>query len=264
MKTPRYMSGKSIDAVGIIPARWGSSRFPGKPLAMIGDRTMIERVWRRAMKALSRVIIATDDTRIAGEARRFGAEAVMTSPDCPNGTARVLEAYLKAGHGEEIVVDIQGDEPFVDPEVITGTAGLLAGHDSIGIATSATLYSGDYDGLADPNRVKVTVDRLGRAITFSRSVIPYIRDAGHEKWPQLYPYLIHTGLYAFRADRLAGLVEMPPSPLEQCERLEQMRWLGNGEEILVHISRGEHLPSVDTPADIDKAVAALGSVGEID
>lgn len=258
------MSGKNIDAVGIIPARWGSSRFPGKPLAMIGDRTMIERVWRRAMRALPRVIVATDDIRIANEAGRFGAEAVMTSSDCPNGTARVLEAYLKAGNGEEIIVDIQGDEPFIDPEMILGTAALLAGHDDIGIATSATLYKGDYDGLADPNRVKVTVDCQWRAITFSRSVIPYIRDAGYEKWPELYPYLIHTGLYAFRAGHLAGLVEMPPSPLEQCERLEQLRWLENGEDILVHIFRGEHLPSVDTPADIDKAVAALGSVGEID
>ena len=257
------MSG-NIDAVGIIPARWGSSRLPGKPLAMIGGMTMIERVWRRAKRALPRVVIATDDERIATAAERFGAETVMTSPDCPNGTSRVLEAYGKTGRGEKIIVNIQGDEPFVDPDTILGTARLLIDNAEADIATSATLFRGTYDDLAVPNRVKVTVDSRGRAICFSRSVIPFVRGIEPEKWPEMHRYYIHTGLYAYRADALERLVLMPETPLERCERLEQLRWLENGERIMVSLSDSRPHIAVDTAEDLDKAVAALGRFGEID
>lgn len=242
------MSGNT-DIIGIIPARWGSTRFPGKPLAEIGGQTMVERVWRRASEVLPRVVIATDDERIAGEAARIGAEAVMTSAGCVNGTARVLEAYRRLGATEGIVVNVQGDEPFVDPALIGTLAAMLLADPDAGIATSATRYdlSAGWEGLADPNRVKMVTDRRGRALYFSRAVIPYLRsDSAVEPC-----YLIHTGLYAYRASLLPELVESPPTLLEECERLEQLRWLEDGHVIVTALSDEPSLP-IDTPADLER------------
>lgn len=252
------MCGRS-ECVGIIPARWGSSRFPGKPLADIGGQPMIERVWRRAAQVLPRVVIATDDERIIREADRMGAESVMTSADCINGTQRVAEAYSLIGRGEGIVVDIQGDEPMIDPEVIAATARRLIDSHECDIATAAHILASDtpFDRLNDPNRVKMTVSLTGEALCFSRSVIPYLRGIPCEEWPSRHPYLIHTGLYAFRASALGSLAASAPTPLEQCEGLEQLRWLQQGHRISTFIYSGQPAHPIDTPADLTALLACF-------
>ncbi len=248
------------DCIGIIPARWSSSRFPGKPLAEIRGRSMIEHVWRRASQALPRVVIATDDDRIVREAERIGAESVMTSPDCINGTQRVAEAYSIIGRGEGIIVDIQGDEPMIDPAVIAATARRLIDSPQCDIATAAHILAPDatFDHLSDSNRVKMTVSLSGEALYFSRSVIPYLRGVPFEQWAARHPYLIHTGLYAFRAQTLPVIAASQPSPLELCEGLEQLRWLQQGRRIAAYIYSGPSPQPVDTPADLAALLACFG------
>ena len=248
------MCAKLTDVIGIIPARYGSTRFPGKPLAGIAGRPMVEHVWRRASEVLGRVVIATDDSRILDAAVAFGAEAVMTSPDCPDGTRRVLEAYRNIGAAESIIVNIQGDEPLLRSEDIRATARLLVNRPEAHIATLASRFKAEdgFEALFDPNRVKLVTDIHGKALYFSRSIVPYVRGTEWKHWLDAYGnYLIHIGLYAYRADVLPGLAELPESPLEKAEKLEQLRWLWAGYEILTAVTEHAACP-VDTPADLER------------
>lgn len=253
MKTHRYMSYKRTDVIAIIPARYASTRFPGKPLAMIDGMTMIERVYRTAVEAVGRAVVATDDERIRSAVLAFGGEVVMTSPDCPNGTARVAEAYRLLGEPAEIVVDVQGDEPYVLPEQIADVARILTEHPDVGISTLALRFdpSEGFDALFDPNRVKMVRDSEGRALYFSRSIVPYVRDVPWQEWIDKATFYIHVGLYGFRGSELERLVALEPSPLDRAENLEQLRWLYNGYTIRTALTDVRTWP-VDTPEDLER------------
>ena len=242
-----------VKAIGIIPARYASTRFPGKPLADLGGMTVIERVCRQASKALSMVAVATDDERIARAVRAFGGTAVMTSASHRSGTDRVREALDILGSDADVVVNIQGDEPFIAPEQISALVGCFDRPDT-DIATLARPYDPamGIDGLADPNLVKLTMADDGRALYFSRSVIPYVRGCEPGEWLSKTRFLTHVGIYAYRADVLRRITGMPQSSLELAESLEQLRWLQNGLSIRVALT---DLPTVgiDTPAALEAA-----------
>ncbi|MBK6774630.1 MAG: 3-deoxy-manno-octulosonate cytidylyltransferase [Flavobacteriales bacterium] len=238
--------------LGIIPARYASSRLPGKPLVDIGGKSMVQRVWEQASasRSLARVVIATDDDRIAGHVRTFGGEALMTRRDHPSGTDRCHEALMFSGATFDGVVNIQGDEPFVVPAQIDEAAEAL-NEDGVDIATLAQVITDDRD-LDDPGEAKIIVDHRMNALLFSRSPVPYLRNSDGRAHCQQFRYLKHVGLYAYRSDALARIVQLPPSPLELAESLEQLRWLEAGMRIRVGLT--EH-PSfcVDTPADLEEA-----------
>ena len=243
-----------LKVFGIIPARYASKRFPGKPLAMLGDCTMVEWVYRRALKAFDIVVVATDDERIAEEVRRFGGQAVMTSPTHVSGTDRCAEALAliqeKTGIKADVVVNIQGDEPFVDPKLLIRLAECFDDQ-TIQIATVVKPFENTAD-LFNPNNVKVVTTTTRRAVYFSRSPIPYIRDFAQEDWINRHNFFWHLGLYAYRADTLSQLTQLQPSPLEVAESLEQNRWLENGFSIRIIQTEGENI-SVDTPEDLVNA-----------
>lgn len=249
---------KSSDIIAIIPARYASSRFPGKPLADIAGLSMIERVYRAASSAASRVAVATDDERIGQEVKRFGGEAVMTSAYCPNGTARVAEAYRLMGAPAGIIVNVQCDEPFIIPEQISSVARVLQENDDASISTLALRFdpSEGFESLFDPNRVKIALDAERRALYFSRSIVPYVRDYQWQQWIANVTFYIHIGLYAFRGKVLDRLISLPPSPLEQAERLEQLRWLYHGYAIRTALTTTRTYP-IDTPADLDNALKRM-------
>ncbi len=246
-----------MEFIGIIPARYASSRFPGKPLAMIGSMTMIERVYRQASKVLDEVVVATDDSRIADAVEAFGGRAIMTSPDHPSGTDRIYEAYTLSGSGASVIINIQGDEPFIDPRQIEQLKGCFNDTDT-DIATLVRNFdpAAGFEALENPNTPKVVTDSRGRALYFSRSVIPYVRGAAHEEWPLKARYLTHVGIYAYRAEVLAKLVKLPRSPLEIAESLEQLRWLQNGYRIMTAVTDCPTI-GIDTPADLDRAIEYL-------
>lgn len=241
-----------MELLGIIPARFGSSRLPGKPLVDIGGKSMVQRVWERARAAdaLARVVVATDDERIVEHVRSFGGEAVMTRAEHPSGTDRCQEALLLAGGRFDGVVNIQGDEPFVAPEQIGEVAAVLNGT-GVDIATLVQVITDDRE-IDDPGEAKVIVDHAMNAVLFSRAPIPYLRNPDHRPRHQQFRYLKHVGLYAYRTDALARVVRLEPSLLERAESLEQLRWLEAGLRIRVGLT--EH-PSfcVDTPADLEEA-----------
>ena len=290
-----------MNFIGIIPARYASSRFPGKPLAMIGGKPMIQRVYEQAKKALDYVVVATDDERIFDCVTSFGGLAVMTSADHPCGTNRCQEAYercslmvnalidkgelpeelpnVKWNSHQDVVINIQGDEPFIQPEQIEAVKACfeLEGGQ---IATLVKPFS-PQDGLAalrNPNSPKVVIAPLdaaslasssdgisagiiGKAVYFSRSVIPYLRGVKEEDWLQEAerkgkPFYKHIGLYAYRADVLAAITRLPLSPLEQAESLEQLRWIENGYEIRVALTQQLTI-GIDTPDDLMQAEAFL-------
>jgi 3-deoxy-manno-octulosonate cytidylyltransferase (CMP-KDO synthetase) len=238
---------------GIIPARYGSSRFPGKPLAMILGRPMFWHVWSRASACpdLARVVLATDDERILRAARDLGVEAVMTSPDHASGTDRILEAATLLGIGDEaVVVNIQGDEPALDPAMLSELVGPFA-DPAVRVTTLARRLAGvDLEQAGHPDRVKVVWTRQGQAMYFSRLPIPYARD------PERAAYWLHIGLYGFRMSALRRFAELGPSPLEQTEKLEQLRLLENGIPIrVVPTERVCH--GVDRPEDIPAVTQIL-------
>lgn len=248
------------NCIGIIPARYQSSRFPGKPLARLGDMTMIERVTRQASKALDRVIVATDDERIYDEVRRFGGEVVMTSPDHRSGTDRVAEAYRKSGADADVIVNIQGDEPFVEPQQISQLTSLFV-DPTTDIATLVRPFdpARGFEALFDPNLVKVVTAGNGDALYFSRSVIPYVRGTEWQQWLAKTRYLTHVGMYAYRPAVLAEIVNMPQSPLEISESLEQLRWLQAGYRIATAETIYDNI-GIDTPADLEAAIAKLSAI----
>lgn len=225
--------------LAVIPARFASTRLPGKALADLAGTPMVVRVWERVRRAegIDKVLVATDDARIAEVVRARGGEVVMTGP-CVSGTDRVAEAARN--RGARVVVNVQGDEPFVDPTDITRVAAAVS--DGTPIATAAAPL---VEGVEDPARVKVVCDDAGRALYFSRQPIPH---GG--------PWRLHIGLYAFTGAVLEGLAGLPPSPLEKAERLEQLRWLEAGYRIRV-VSVPQVSLSVDTPEDLALARARL-------
>ena len=254
----RYLCGiMSKRSIGIIPARYASSRFPGKPLARLGNMTMIERVVCQASKALDRVIVATDDDRIANEVRRFGGEVIMTSATHRSGTDRVAEAYSSSGAEVDVIVNIQGDEPFVEPEQIKQVIDLFE-NPATDIATLVRPFdpSRGFEALFDPNLVKVVTGNDGKALYFSRSVIPYVRGVEWQKWLDTTRYLTHVGMYAYRPAVLAEIVKLPQSPLEKAESLEQLRWLQAGYSIATAETTYDNI-GIDTPADLESAIAYL-------
>ena len=239
--------------LGVIPARYASSRLPGKPLVDIDGKSMVQRVVEQAKRSsrLAAVVVATDDQRIVDHVQGFGGEAVLTSAAHPSGTDRCREALGILGdtrfHG---VVNIQGDEPFIAPEQINELCDVLA-LPGVGIATLAQVVTEDHD-LNDPGEVLITVDVRMNALYFSRAAIPFLRDPLTAARHAQFRYLKHVGLYAYSTEALVRIVQLPPSSLELAESLEQLRWLENG--IAVRIGLSDH-PSfcVDTPEDLERA-----------
>jgi 3-deoxy-manno-octulosonate cytidylyltransferase (CMP-KDO synthetase) len=243
--------------VGIIPARYASTRLPGKPLSKIHGKTLIEHVHARACAArrLDRVLVATDDERIATVVRGFGGEAVMTSPDHPSGTDRLAEAASTME--AEIVVNIQGDEALLDPAGIDAAVGALLEDPALPMATLSLPLTTGAD-LLDPSVVKVVTDAAGNALYFSRSPIP--RGRGPEGETEAVSRGLarqHVGLYAYRREALARFAGLPRSPLEETEGLEQLRALHHGMRIRVVAMEGESSPAVDTPEDLERVRALL-------
>ncbi len=235
-------------AVGVIPARYRASRFPGKPLAMIAGAPMIQRVWQgaRGAKSLDRLIVATDDARIADVCRGFGAEVALTRADHPSGTDRIAEV---AGQLDcDAVVNVQGDEPLIEGFVIDAVVAALAEDPDLPIAT--LVHAAEPGALADPNRVKVVLDRRGRALYFSRSAIPYPRE-GEPRCLQ------HVGIYAYRREFLLRFPALAPTPAERAEGLEQLRALEHGFAVRCAAIEGWTSAAVDVPADVAIVEARL-------
>ena len=249
----------NLKFIGIIPARYGSTRFPGKPLAMLGGMTVIERVYRQVSKAMDCVVVATDDERIAQTVRGFGGEAVMTSSSHRSGTDRCWEAYINHGGNEDVVINIQGDEPFVQPSQLE-TIMECFDDTATDIATLVRPFprDGKVEALMNPNMAKVVLDINHNARYFSRSVIPYLRGVDCQEWPNKHQYYAHIGLYAYRAKVLEQITRLPQSPLELAESLEQLRWLENGFTIRVGESQVQTI-GIDTPDDLARAEAFLKS-----
>lgn len=243
--------------IGIIPARYASTRFPGKPLADMKGKYMIQRVYEQACKVLDRVCVATDDERIFNAVQSFGGQVVMTSDRHRSGTDRCFEAYTNLGGGEEVVINIQGDEPFIKPEQIDS---LIACFDSpqTQIATLVRPFEATegYEALANPNSPKVVMNERHEALYFSRSIIPYLRGVDPEQWLSQHVYYKHIGMYGYRADVLGEITRLPQSSLELAESLEQLRWLQNGYTVKVGITTQETI-GIDTPADLQKAISLL-------
>lgn len=239
--------------IGIIPARYDSSRFPGKPLALIGGKMMIQRVWERVSSVLENVLVATDDERIMDAVASFGGRAVMTSKEHRSGTDRCNEAYLKAGNGEDVIINIQGDEPFIMPEQIEGVMSCFD-DGSTQIATLVRPFdnSRSYEELEDWTTPKVVVGEDMSALYFSRSVIPFVRGKEREMWAKSHQFYTHVGMYAYRSSVLAEITKLPQSSLEIAESLEQLRWLQNGYKIKVGITNCPTI-GIDTPEDLQKA-----------
>jgi 3-deoxy-manno-octulosonate cytidylyltransferase (CMP-KDO synthetase) len=240
----------------VIPARYASTRLPGKPLADIGGRPMIAHVWRRAVESgADQVVVATDDARVEAAARGFGAEVCVTRTDHQSGTDRIAEvADRYAWADDTIVVNLQGDEPTMPPILLRQVAGALALHHAATVATLATEIRGR-DELFDPSVVKVVADRQGYALYFSRAPIPWHRDSFSDRTgalPAAGRFLRHLGIYAYRVGLLHRFVTWPPAEIEQCEALEQLRALWNGERI--HVGLASQVPGggVDTPADLER------------
>jgi 3-deoxy-manno-octulosonate cytidylyltransferase (CMP-KDO synthetase) len=239
------------EAVGVIPARYASSRLPGKPLVDLAGKPMILRVWERARlaKSLSRVLVATDDERIATVVRKAGGEAVMTSPDLPSGTDRMAAAARSID--AEIFVNIQGDEPLVEPDEIDSVVGILETDPAVSVGTLVKPIT-EAEELKSPNTAKVVVDGDGYALFFSRSPIPFCRDgSGPEDWIRRFGYLKHIGIYGFRKPFLLEFAGWPPGALESVERLEQLRVLERGYRIKTAVTRFEPV-CVDTPEDVER------------
>ncbi len=239
-------------AVGVIPARYAASRFPGKPLAPIAGRPLVQRVWNgvRTAKRLERIVIATDDERIAEVCRGFGAEVAMTAATHPTGTDRIAEAA--AGLDADLVVNIQGDEPLIEGFVIDAVVAALEADPEAAMATIA--HAAEPADVDDPNRVKLVLDARGRALYFSRSRIPYPRQPGART-------LQHVGIYAYRREFLLEFVRLPQTELECSEQLEQLRALEHGHAIRVAVIDGWHSVPVDVPADVALVEAALRGAG---
>jgi 3-deoxy-manno-octulosonate cytidylyltransferase (CMP-KDO synthetase) len=248
---------KSTDGLhftGIIPARYASTRFPGKPLVTIGDKPMIRMVYEQASRSLDVVYVATDDERIYDAVSGFGGRVIMTSPHHQSGTDRCAEAVetieARSGARVDVVVNIQGDEPFIRPEQIDSILACFS-EPAVGIATLIRKAKPGED-IFNPNQPKVIIDISGNAIYFSRAAIPFQRDSDKSDWPKQHTYFKHLGMYAYRKETLKAITLLPRSSLEIAESLEQNRWIENGYKIRTAITTWESI-SIDTPDDLEKA-----------
>ncbi len=244
-----------MSIIGIIPARYASTRFPGKPLVMIDGKTMLQRVVEQSKKAtlLTELVVASDDERIEKHCKEIGVKCIITKADHPSGTDRCQEAYTLSGSKATYIINIQGDEPFLHPEQINSLAKACDG--STELATQMIKCS-NYEMLADMGEVKIALNQHKEALYFSRSIIPFVKNEKPENWHIKHDYYRHVGMYAYRADILEKISKLPVSPLEKAESLEQLRWLENGFKIkCVETTYESHC--VDTPEDIEKVLRLL-------
>jgi 3-deoxy-manno-octulosonate cytidylyltransferase (CMP-KDO synthetase) len=247
-----------LQFAGIIPARYASSRFPGKPLVLIGNKPMIQRVYEQASKALVMVYVATDDRRIFEAVKIFGGKAIMTSPDHMSGTDRCAEAVTtimdETGRNIDVVINIQGDEPFIKPEQIRLLMECF-NDETVELATLVRETAPGED-LFNPNQPKVVLNSKRDAIYFSRAAIPFIRDTEMSNWSMNHIFYKHLGLYAYRTETLRKITALARSPLEIAESLEQNRWIENGFSIRTAVTSWESI-GIDTPDDLEKAKKLL-------
>lgn len=244
-----------MSVLGIIPARYASTRFPGKPLADIHGKTMLERVYTQAKKAslLDEVLVATDDDRISKHAKSLGARVIMTSVEHPSGTDRCFEAYSVYGKKFDYIINIQGDEPFLDPAQIDSIAKVCDG--TAEIVTQMTKCN-SHEVLFDSGEVKIVLNDKKEALYFSRSVIPHLKGVDEKEWHTKFDYYRHVGMYAYRADILENICKLKISSLEKAESLEQLRWLESGLKIsCTETDYDSHC--IDTPADISKVLRLM-------
>ncbi len=250
--------------VAIIPARYASTRFPAKPLALLGGVTVIERVYRKVEEVIPDLFVATDDERIASCVAGFGGRAIMTSPDHRSGTDRCFEAYTKCGIEADVVVNVQGDEPFIAAEQIRSILECFTSP-AIDIATLVKPFapSDSMEKLENPNSPKVVLSADNRALYFSRSVVPYLRGVDRKEWLSAggHTFYKHIGMYAFRTAALSVVTSLRQSPLEVAESLEQLRWLENGYQIGVGVTQIETI-GIDTPDDLAAAEEYLRQIKE--
>ncbi len=249
--------------LGIIPARYASTRFPAKPLAMLGGKTVIQRVYEQVAGVLDDAYVATDDERIEAAVKAFGGKVVMTSVNHKSGTDRCYEAYTKIGGTFEVVVNIQGDEPFIQPSQLQAIKACFD-DSTTQIATLVKPFVADngFEALENANSPKVVLNRNMNALYFSRSVIPYQRNAEKKDWLKNHTYYKHIGLYAYRVEVLKEITSLPQSPLELAESLEQLRWLENGYTIKAGITEVETI-GIDTPQDLERAEMFLKESGRV-
>lgn len=243
--------------LAIIPSRYGSSRFPGKPLADIAGKSMVRRVYEQALKAFDDVCVATDDQRITDEVESFGGIAIMTSSSHRSGTDRCYEAYRKyverfPDREIDLIMNIQGDEPLIDPAQLKALAAAFEQDSTVYLGTMAKRIT-SAEELLSPNTPKVIMDTSGFAIYFSRNTIPYIRDTQVEEWLNKHTFFKHIGLYAYKPDTLKLICSLPQSSLECAESLEQLRWVENGLKIKV-VETDSTTFAVDTPEDLTKII----------
>lgn len=237
--------------IALIPARFASTRFPGKPLAMLGGKSVIQRVYEQVSRVVDETYVATDDKRIYDAVEAFGGKVVMTRSDHKSGTDRIEEAAEKIGGDFDVVVNVQGDEPFIQASQIE-TVCHCFDDPTTQIATLGKPFGNDMDAIGNPNSPKIVVDKKGFALYFSRSIIPFVRGVDSEEWPSAYPFLKHLGLYAYRREVLREVTQLPQGVLEKAESLEQLRWLENGYKIRVGLTDIETV-GIDTPADLERA-----------
>lgn len=236
--------------IGIIPARYASTRFPGKPLALLGGKPVIQHVYEKVAAVLEAAYVATDDERIYDAVKSFGGQVVMTRTDHKSGTDRIEEAIEKIGGEWDVVVNVQGDEPFVAKSQLD-TICHCFDDPTTQIATLGKPFE-SMEAVQNPNSPKIVVDNMGFAMYFSRSVIPYVRGKEKSSWLTHYPFLKHLGIYAYRKDVLRQVTQLPQSSLEIAESLEQLRWLQNGFKIKVGTTDVETV-GIDTPQDLERA-----------
>lgn len=236
--------------IGIIPARYASTRFPGKPLALLGGKPVIQHVYEKVAAVLEAAYVATDDERIYDVVKSFGGQVVMTRTDHKSGTDRIEEAIEKIGGEWDVVVNVQGDEPFVAKSQLD-TICHCFDDSTTQIATLGKPFE-SMEAVQNPNSPKIVVDNMGFAMYFSRSVIPYVRGKEMSSWLTHYPFLKHLGIYAYRKDVLRQVTQLPQSSLEIAESLEQLRWLQNGFKIKVGTTDVETV-GIDTPQDLERA-----------
>ena len=249
--------------IGIIPARYASTRFPAKPLAILGGKTVIQRVYEQVVGVLDEAYVATDDVRIEEAVKAFGGKVVMTSVDHKSGTDRCYEAFCKVGSGYDVIVNIQGDEPFIQRSQLEAIKACFE-DDATQIATLVKPFTPEdgFDALENVNSPKVVVNRNMNALYFSRSIIPYQGNKEKIEWLSGHTYYKHIGLYAYRAAVLKEITALPQSSLELAESLEQLGWLENGYTIKVGITTVETI-GIDTPQDLVRAEQFLQAHKEI-
>ena len=243
----------------VIPARYASTRLPGKPLKDIAGKPMVVRVYERASQAglVNETLVATDDERIFSCVESFGGKAVMTRSDHKSGTDRIQEAVEKIGTNADVIINVQGDEPFIQPSQVE-TLMHLFDEPSTQIGTLGKRFD-SLEAIQNPNSPKIVTDIRGFALYFSRSVIPYIRGVETQDWFGKYPFLKHLGIYAYRREVLAEVTQLPQSSLEKAESLEQLRWLENGYRIRVGLTDVETV-GIDTPEDLQRAEEFLRTI----